>query len=511
MIMKLQIWSMDLIFAVVIFSFTITVVGIIWLHISNGLTASYGNTQGVMYMQAGAMSDVLLSPGTPADWQNVVAATNSLSWTGVAPGIETVAGQPQISLPKLYALMSMAAMNYTASKPLFGIGNDYYIVITSPGPGIGNITIGKNPLAYNASTVFVDRRSATLDGSPVWVIIEVWSGGTPGAASVISSSSNPIPGAVSFAPVTITNTNTVAGTGSNFQQMVFFNPTQSVAYTTNEAYDLGNIRFYQGKTELDSWCESGCNSKSSTNAVFWVQIPGGIGFNGAGTANVLVNMTFLSQTTEYDGQYAGECPTCNSVYARYDNGASVFSFYDDFNGPSLNAGLWTVLQGGGGVTNAVVTASSGLTIAFEGNKLGSVQSVPTSNAFSYIAEDYVSPGSMGPGFAMLEYNYSSSTTNSFGISLVPGSTYYYELQGSKTVGTAVSNQYNIFSIYAIGSFAYGMMNYANLQSIAINPESAYTINYGRNSAGTIYATWFRTRVMPPGGVMSSFGIGTQYS
>ena len=97
-------------------------------------------------MQAGAMSDVLAfrrNAGRLAERDN---ATNSLSWTGLAPGIEAVPGQPQISLPKLYALMSMAAANYTATKSLFGIGNDYYVVITSPGPGIGNITIGRNPL-----------------------------------------------------------------------------------------------------------------------------------------------------------------------------------------------------------------------------------------------------------------------------------------------------------------------------------------------------------------------------
>ena len=177
----MQIWSMDLIFAVVIFSFTITVLGIIWLHISNGLATSYGNTQGVMYMQAGAMSDVLLSPGAPADWQSAIATTNSLTWTGIAPGIDATAGQPQISLPKLYALMAMASSNYTATKALFGIGNDYYITITSPGSGIGNITIGRNPGTSNASSIFVDRRSAVLSGSPVWVIVMVWSNSTAGA------------------------------------------------------------------------------------------------------------------------------------------------------------------------------------------------------------------------------------------------------------------------------------------------------------------------------------------
>ena len=176
--MKIQIWSTDIIFAIVIFTFTITMVGVMWLHISNGLASSYSNPQGVIYMQATAMSDILLSPGAPVDWQGTVTATNSLGWAGISPGITSAAGQMQISPAKLYALMAMAAANYTATKPLFGIGNDYYIAITSPGAGIGNITVGRNPLTSSASTIIVDRRSAVLNGNPVWVEVMVWSNST---------------------------------------------------------------------------------------------------------------------------------------------------------------------------------------------------------------------------------------------------------------------------------------------------------------------------------------------
>jgi hypothetical protein len=179
--MKLQIWSLDLIFAVVIFSFTITVVGVTWLHISNGLAASYGNAQGVAYIQASSMSDTLLSAGAPIDWQSAINTTNSLTWRGVTPGIVAVSGQTQISTPKLYAFLSMASANYTATKPLFGLGSDYYIIISSPGQGISNITIGRNPITYNASTISVGRRSASLNGNPVWVTVEVWSNSTSGA------------------------------------------------------------------------------------------------------------------------------------------------------------------------------------------------------------------------------------------------------------------------------------------------------------------------------------------
>jgi hypothetical protein len=178
---KGQIWSMDLIFAIVIFSFTITTIGVAWLHISNGISTSYSSGQGLMYIQSSAMVDTLLSQGFPVDWSSTINSTMASSWKGVVPGIENAAGQPQISGPKLYAFMSMASSNYTATKALFGIGSDYYIVISSPGGGIGNITIGHNPLLFNASTILVSRRSAVLAGSPIWVNVEVWTNSSAGA------------------------------------------------------------------------------------------------------------------------------------------------------------------------------------------------------------------------------------------------------------------------------------------------------------------------------------------
>ena len=142
---------------------------------------------------------------------------------------------------------------------------------------------------------------------------------------VVSASSGPSVGVLAYLPITITNTNTVAGTGSNFQQMLYFNPSSS-AYSANEASDLGNLRFSEGSAFLDSWCESGCTS-SSSNAIFWVLIPGGIGFNAAGNANVVINMSFLGNTVEYDGAVAGEAPQLSPSYAQYDNGASIFHLY----------------------------------------------------------------------------------------------------------------------------------------------------------------------------------------
>src|SRR5271156_664765 len=65
-------------------------------------------------------------------------------------------------------------------------------------------------------------------------------------------------------PIIITN-NQGSATGVNFQQMIMFN---AISYSSYEANDLGNIRFYQGSNQLYSWCESGCSS-FSPNAIFW--------------------------------------------------------------------------------------------------------------------------------------------------------------------------------------------------------------------------------------------------
>jgi hypothetical protein len=175
--------------------------------------------------------------------------------------------------------------------------------------------------------------SATYSVVVANVKTSVTSGGVPG-------------GYVGYVPITIFG-NPTMGTGPNFQQMVYFNPTQSLAYTANEASDLGNIRFYQGGTELYSWCESGCNDITSTNAVFWVKLPLGI---SAG-ANVVVNMTFLSNTVEYDGVYAGEWPLATPTYAQYDNGQNVFvDYYNMKTNPiasAINSLVYTVTSTAG--------------------------------------------------------------------------------------------------------------------------------------------------------------------
>lgn len=100
-------------------------------------------------------------------------------------------------------------------------------------------------------------------------------------------------------PILISN-NQASATGANFQQLISFN---ALNYQSMASNNLGSMRFFQGSNELYSWCELGCNSISS-NSIFWIKIPAGI----PASSNVIINMTFLPITTNYDGIYAGEAP-----------------------------------------------------------------------------------------------------------------------------------------------------------------------------------------------------------
>ncbi|MGC8580714.1 MAG: hypothetical protein ACP5MB_11780, partial [bacterium] len=54
-----------------------------------------------------------------------------------------------------------------------------------------------------------------------------------------------------------------------------------------------------------------------------------------------------------NGKTVGEAPQLSPTYGQYDDGASVFNFYDNFAGTSLNTNKWSVVGSGGSVNNGL--------------------------------------------------------------------------------------------------------------------------------------------------------------
>jgi len=311
-----------------------------------------------------------------------------------------------------------------------------------------------------------------------------------------------------YVPITIDNGQSAA-TPSPFQQMIQFSPS---SYAQYENSNLGNIRFYQGSTELHSWCESGCSSTAS-QATFWINLPSGIPANSV----VTVNMVFEPTSTNYDGVYAGEAPQLSSTYAQYDNGASVFNNYWNFVGTSLPTSL--VQEGGG-----TVTVNNGITLSTNGGDVlvRSANAIPYPQIVDSLIQTSVSStfptaviGEATSSTAFVQYGW---LQNGYAWDYYQN---YWRLEyttASTRAGVAAVNS-NIIAgdVYSIVWVAVGnektYINYINQVSGAdttINSIGNYYVWLGIDASGTYSysAQWLRTRAYPPNGVMPSVSFGS---
>lgn len=169
--MRLQFWSFDIVFAVIVFSAALAVLVYEWSSIESQLSLGAINTQETMQLQAQAVSRSIFTVGWPADWEGVVNVSNSLTWQGVSVGIGTGNGT-RIAPGKLAALISMVQTNYQATKQPLGLSYDYYIRISSP---YINLSIGRDPAPSKAATVYSAQADGYINTDPVIVTLLVWS------------------------------------------------------------------------------------------------------------------------------------------------------------------------------------------------------------------------------------------------------------------------------------------------------------------------------------------------
>jgi hypothetical protein len=180
-ILKAQFWSFDVIFAVIIFSFAITILAFTWFNISNQLSLASGNGTGIMQLQLESLVQNLLTQGVPSNWQSTINTTAPSTWSSVSIGLASSQGSYVLSSSKLYTFMSIAnGKNYQLTKQMLGVGFDYYITIKSNsdlGSGV-DINIGRNPSTNGALTVYVDKLYASMNGVPVTVQVSLWTNTT---------------------------------------------------------------------------------------------------------------------------------------------------------------------------------------------------------------------------------------------------------------------------------------------------------------------------------------------
>ncbi|MEM4115748.1 MAG: DUF2341 domain-containing protein [Saccharolobus sp.] len=346
-----------------------------------------------------------------------------------------------------------------------------------------------------------------------------------------SSSSN----AIYIVPITITNNqNTPTGT---YQQSITLQESNFANYITYNG-NIANFYFeYPNGEHIPAWIES----NDSGTLTIWLKLN-----NIPATSNTIINLVFVNPITNELSNSGtsgiGEAPNFSSSYGEFDDGPSVFNFYNNFAGTSLNTNLWSYSTSGTGS----ITVNNGVSL-YSGTSPTSDYSyanIYTNNIIlsNVIIESLINLYGDGTincaRIRPMEYGYSRtmipgtslSQTNKkshmdYGIFGEDGSTtpqYYFD--GFTWHYPPISSSPTIYDILdswtfpSSGSFTWAEYNYPSMTTIKTFSTSftngasfpiTYLIDDDCTPIGTyLNIEWVRTRTYPPNGVMPSYTFGS---
>jgi hypothetical protein len=177
--MKAQFLSFDAIFAIVIFTFAVSLLAFVWYDVDAQISVTSVTSSQNMQAQTQTVAERLLLSGFPSNWNAVVSTNSSATWANVSVGLGN--GAPgNLSIDKVLALAAMANDNYQSTKPLLGVSYDYYIVIKGSN---FYIPIGAKPSVVNLIlTQQVTTRPVTINGAPAQMQVFIWTNSTFGVS-----------------------------------------------------------------------------------------------------------------------------------------------------------------------------------------------------------------------------------------------------------------------------------------------------------------------------------------
>ena len=305
-----------------------------------------------------------------------------------------------------------------------------------------------------------------------------------------------------YEPITITNTQSSA-TPNPFQQMVNFTSADP-GFSSIATGNFGqNVEFfYYNGTVIPSWLEN----YTSTNAIWWLKIAA----IPAGSSETIYVGFAPSSVNLFDGVDVGEAPQLSSTYAKYDDGANVFDFYDNFNGTTLSS-KWTVISSGYIINNG---------ISFPANSNAQITTKASFSApaiFEMFAK-YTSVGSSsGNVLGVMFLASSDSSIPTYTIGWHAYQDYFtggdWQLQSWPEFSPQPSlNTYYVWSIIwnntldGIEEYNY---SHAEVPSPYTSISSVYLSLLEQNDGNSAFSvSWVRVRAYPPNGIMPSVTFGS---
>jgi len=298
------------------------------------------------------------------------------------------------------------------------------------------------------------------------------------------------------APITIYN-NQSSATPNPYQQKLLINESLYSGYITYSG-SLANFEFsYANNTIIPSWI----SLNNSGILSIWLNLT-----SIPATSQLTIYIDFASLTTNLLSNSGttgiGEAPELSSTYAQYDNGASVFNFYDNFKGTTLSS-VWTVPSGSTySVNNGFIGTPNNYTSVYNPN-IQETSSIIAEWGLNMSSTTYPNSASQ---FQLNRYSTSSNI-------------HWLGVSGSDTLKNG-ANQVTTVSISSTGIQTFGIWN--NGTTVTWYYEgSSYTYNsatsatdylalgwaYGGQSNNFPTEYWVFTRAYPPNGVMPSVSYG----
>jgi len=323
-------------------------------------------------------------------------------------------------------------------------------------------------------------------------------------------------------PITLYNSQNIS-TPNPFQQLIYLNIAQingdintlNVHASLIYNYSFANFEFsYSSGQVIPSWVQS----NNSGTLVLWLKIN-----EINAKSSMVIYLDIFSSTTNLLSASGpiGENPFLSKVYGKYDDGALVFDFYDNFAGKYLNGNNWVF----GGSGSIIVNNTAEL-------KTNSYIYIITKNGFnpqSTICDVYAPQGTINAPYVAFSMTTGNENTSN-GYFWIYNS-YTKHIGGSYAKGGIILGNinYNGFSTGNWQSESWQSDNeqvlitdyatssaYYNNTSFSLYPlpsEVYYGIGLQKQSSGFVNISLFRVRAFPPNGVMPlvQFNVGLNVS
>src|SRR5579875_537830 len=327
------------------------------------------------------------------------------------------------------------------------------------------------------------------------------------------------PGTQYYIPVTLTNNQSTA-TPSNFTVSISVNQS---TYSSYLASNLSNINWQDGAGNiLNSWREAG-TSNTGTNGLWWVNL-GTLTISANSTLTIYLCFYATSQNV-LNTTNTGVAPQLTTPYAQYDNGTSVFKWYENFAGTSLPSDMSAVAIG-----TSTYSVNNGLTINPGAPGDGTVI-YKTTGLASPVYLDCLVTAVSGSNYGLMGQQTATPTsqsTNGIWTSLNSsyqwfasnGTTYaQIELDSSDTPSTVLAGVTSsppaiISGAWSATGTEQRMLNYGNAgtgtDSTLTLPATIYPelTGYGNGGSSSQTWQWFRARLYPPNNAMPAATFGS---